>query len=119
MIWLRNPKDKHPIGYENPKAGTETIAGQSWDVYKGPRGAGPGGNNSAPVISYVNPTNDNSRAQNFANVDILPFIKTAVDKYQLPANAYLTDVFAGFEIWDGAASNNLSVDEFKCVVNKK
>jgi len=119
MIWLRNPKDKHPIGFENGKAGTETIAGQSWDVYKGPRGAGPSGNNNAPVISYVNPSNDNSRAQTFANVDILPFITTAVSKYQLPASAYLTDVFAGFEIWDGPSSTNLSVDEFKCVVNKK
>jgi hypothetical protein len=119
MIWLRNPKDKHPIGFENGKAGTETIAGQAWDVYKGPRGAGPAGNNSAPVISFVNPANDDSRAQTFVNVDIKKFIDIAtMSKYGLPANVYLTDVFAGFEIWDGGASKNLSVDEFKCVVNK-
>jgi hypothetical protein len=91
----------------------------SWDVYKGERGIGPGGVvNHASVISYVNPANDNSRAQTFKDVDILPFIKTATQKYGLSSTAYLTDVFAGFEIWDGGASSNLSVDEFKCVVNK-
>jgi hypothetical protein len=118
MIWLYSPGNKHPIGW-GTKAGTETIAGVAWDVYVGKRGPGPAGNNNAPVISFVNPANDNSRAQTFANVDILPFITSATQsKYGLPSNAYLTDVFAGFEIWDGAASANLSVDEFKAVVNK-
>src|SRR6185369_7843289 len=117
MIWLRAPKDKHPIGYENGKAGTVTINSMSWDVYKGPRGAGPAGNNNAPVVSFINPADDNSRAQNFTNVDIKNFI-TAAAAYGIPNTLYLTDVFAGFEIWDGSASSKLSVDEFKAVVNK-
>ena len=118
MIWLHAPGNKHPIGFENGKAGTETIANASWDVYKGPRGAGPAGNNNAPVISFINPTGDDSRAQNFTNVDIKKFIDVAISKYSLPNNLYLTDVFAGFEIWNGSSSANLSVDEFSCVVNK-
>jgi hypothetical protein len=31
---------------------------------------------------------------------------------------YLTDVFGGFEIWEGGAGGNLAVDEFKAVVSK-
>jgi len=118
MIWLRDPSGKQPIG---SKVGTFTAAGKSWDVWKGPRGPGPmGSTSSAPVISFVNPTeNDDSRAQSFTNVDINLFIAEAAKNYQLPAAAYLTDVFAGFEIWSGGSGGNLSVDEFKAVVTKK
>lgn len=116
MIWLRDPTGKQPIG---SKQGSVTIAGKSWDVWKGPRGAGPmGSQSSAPVVSFVNPTeNDDSRNQNFTNVNIKEFI-TAAAQYGIPSSMYLTDVFGGFEIWNGGSGGNLSVDEFKCVVNK-
>jgi hypothetical protein len=116
MIWLRDPSGKQPIG---SKQGSVTIAGKSWDVWKGPRGAGPmGSQSSAPVVSFVNPTeNDDSRAQNFTNVNIKDFI-TAAAAYGIPSSMYLTDVFGGFEIWNGGSGGNLSVDEFKCVVAK-
>jgi len=116
MIWLRDPSGKQPIG---SKQGSVTIAGKSWDVWKGPRGAGPmGSQSSAPVVSFVNPTeNDDSRAQNFTNVNIKEFL-TAAAAYGIPSSMYLTDVFGGFEIWNGGSGGNLSVDEFKCVVNK-
>ena len=116
MIWLRDPAGKQPIG---SKQGTATIAGKTWDVWKGPRGAGPmGSQSSAPVVSFVNPTeNDDSRAQNFTNVNIKDFL-TAAASYGISSSMYLTDVFAGFEIWSGGSGGNLSVDEFKCVVAK-
>ena len=116
MIWLRDPSGKQPIG---SKQGTATIAGKTWDVWKGPRGAGPmGSQSSAPVVSFVNPTeNDDSRAQNFTNVNIKEFL-TAAASYGISSSMYLTDVFAGFEIWNGGSGGNLSVDEFKCVVAK-
>jgi hypothetical protein len=115
MVWLRDPSGKQPIG---TKQGTATVAGQAWDVYKGPRGAGPAGNNDAPVISFVNPAeNDNSRAQTFKDVDLTGFF-TAAQQYGIAPSMYLTDVFAGFEIWDGGAGGNLSVDEFKAVITK-
>jgi hypothetical protein len=119
MIWLRDPSGKQPIGSQQG-TGTVKVAGMDWKVFKGPRGAGPmGTNSSAPVISFVNPKeDDNSLAQSFKDVNIKEFITKAVSDYGLPANAYLTDVFAGFEIWDGSASANLSLDEFKCVVAK-
>jgi len=116
MIWLRDPSGKQPIG---SKMGTATVAGKSWDVWVGPRGPGPmGSQSSAPVVSFVNPTeNDDSRAQSFTNVNIKDFM-TAAASYGIQSSWYLTDVFGGFEIWNGGSGGNLSVDEFKCVVAK-
>ncbi len=120
MIWLRDPSGKQPIGSPQPN-NPVTIAGKTWNVWKGPRGAGPmGSQSSAPVVSFVNVTeDDDSRAQNFTNVNIKDFIDKAVSSYGLSNSMYLTDVFGGFEIWNGGSGNNLGVDEFTCVVNKK
>jgi hypothetical protein len=111
MVWLRDPGDRQPIGSD---MGAVTIAGQSWNVWVGPRGDGPEGYNDAPVVSFVNPTqDDNSRAQSFVDVNLKEFL-TAAGGYGIGANMYLTDVFAGFEIWNGG--QGLKVDEFKAVV---
>lgn len=120
MIWLRDPSGKQPIGSPQPN-NPVTIAGKTWNVWKGPRGAGPmGSQSSAPVVSFVNVTeDDDSRSQNFTNVNIKDFIDKAVSSYGLSSSMYLTDVFGGFEIWNGGSGNNLGVDEFSCVVNKK
>ncbi len=116
MVWLRDPTGKQPIG---SKVGTATVAGQTWDVWKGPRGEVPGvGYNNAPVVSFTNPTeNDDSRAQSFKNVDLKAFF-TAAQTHGIGPDMYLTDVFAGFEIWQGGSGGNLAVDEFTAVVNK-
>jgi hypothetical protein len=109
MIWLRDPSGFQPIG---SNMGSVTIAGQSWNVWSGPRGDGPNGYNPAPVVSFVNPAeNDNSRAQSFVNVNIKDFITAASSRGLSNVNSmYLTDVFAGFEIWNGGVG--LKVDEF-------
>ncbi|HYQ14639.1 MAG TPA: hypothetical protein VEQ58_02745, partial [Polyangiaceae bacterium] len=114
MIWLRDPSGKQPIG--SIKASNVMVAGQAWNVWVGPRGQGPAGNNNAPVVSFVNPSEDNdSRAQSFKDVDLKQFF-TAASQYGISSSMYLTDVFGGFEIWSGGTG--LSVDEFKAVVNK-
>ena len=116
MVWLRDPGGKQPIG--SVQATNVMVAGQPWNVWVGPRGDGPAGPNNAPVVSFVNPTEDNdSRAQTFKDVDLKAFF-TAAATYGISSNMYLTDVFAGFEIWSGGAGGNLGVDEFKAVVNK-
>lgn len=116
MVWLRDPSGKQPIG--EVKASNVMVAGQPWNVWVGPRGDGPAGYNNAPVVSFVNPSEDNdSRAQSFKDVDLKAFF-TAAATYGIPSTMYLTDVFAGFEIWQGGAGGNLGVDEFKAVVNK-
>jgi hypothetical protein len=116
MVWLRDPGDKQPIG--SVQATNVMVAGQPWNVWVGPRGDGPAGYNNAPVVSFVNPTeNSDSRAQSFKAVDLKAFF-TAAATYGISSSMYLTDVFAGFEIWSGGAGGNLAVDEFKAVVNK-
>ena len=122
MVWLRDPgapNPKQPIGTKRNTTPV-TIAGMTWDVWVGPRGPGPAGNNNAPVVSYVNPMeNDNSRAQTFTNKDLKEFFTHAVaQNYGITTDMYLTDVFGGFEIWDGGAGGNLAVDEFKAVITK-
>ncbi|MES1186439.1 MAG: hypothetical protein ABUL60_21690 [Myxococcales bacterium] len=116
MIWLRDPGGKQPIG--SVQASNVMVAGMPWNVWVGPRGDGPAGPNNAPVVSFVNPTEDNdSRAQSFKDVDLKAFF-TAAATYGIPSTMYLTDVFGGFEIWSGGSGGNLGVDEFKAVVNK-
>lgn len=114
MVWLRDPGDKQPIG--SVVANNVMIGGQPWNVWVGPRGDGPEGYNDAPVVSYVNPTqDDNSRSQSFVNKNLKEFIQHATTvSGGLNANMYLTDVFAGFEIWNGG--QGLKVDEFTAVV---
>jgi hypothetical protein len=114
MVWLRDPGDRQPIG--SVVANNVMIGGQAWNVWVGPRGDGPNGYNNAPVVSYVNPTqDDNSRAQSFTNKNLKEFIQHATTvSGGLNANMYLTDIFAGFEIWNGGPG--LKVDEFTAVV---
>ena len=76
-----------------------------------------GSQSSAPVVSFVNQKeNNDDYAQNFTNVDIKAFMTAAGP--DINSSWYLTDVFAGFEIWSGGKGGNLSVDEFKAVVAK-
>src|SRR5690606_31494297 len=100
--------DAQPIGSQT---GTANIAGNTWQVWTGPRGDGPDGYNSAPVVSYVATASLNS-----LSFDLKNFIDDAVQNHGLGSNVYLTDVFAGFEIWRGGAGGNLGVDEFTCKV---
>jgi hypothetical protein len=116
MVWLRDPTGKQPIG-GSPTATNVMVAGQPWNVYVGKRG-GSGSNSNATVVNFTNPTEDNdSRNQSFKNVDLKAFF-TAAQQYGISPEMYLTDVFAGFEIWQGGSGGNLGVDEFKAVVNK-
>jgi hypothetical protein len=114
MIWLRDPGGQQPIGSNQ---GSVMIGGQSWNKWVGPRGAGPAGNNNSPVVSFVNPSeNDDSRAQSFVNKNLLEFINAAAGD-GISSSLYLTDVFAGFEIWNGG--QGAKVDEFSLVVTPR
>lgn len=122
MIWLHDPGGNNsppqPIGSQQ---GTAELAGHTWNVWVGPRGAGDRSPDedadlhpdpNAPVVSY---TIAGSSIDGL-DFDLMDFINHAVSGGHLPGNLYLTDVFAGFEIWSGGAGNNLGVDEFSCVV---
>src|SRR5690606_28552236 len=121
MIWLKRPTEKVPIGWNG---GTPTgraddvegprIAGEAWDIFVGQRNEGGGSPNggegelvpqgNAPVVSYL----IQGSAVNSLSFDLKDFIDDAVTRGYLGGDLYLTDVFAGFEIWNGGAGGNLA-----------
>ena len=108
MVWFYKPAANGPIGTIRR---TATILGKTFNVYSGPRATGPSPN--APVVSYVAQTTLNTWT-----FDLNAFIKDATMNAAMDANGgissawYLTDVFAGFEIWNGQNGQGLSVDNF-------
>lgn len=125
MVWLKRPGGKYPIGWNggSPTATAQGLGGKNWDIFVGPRnegGASPDGGEgelvpqaNAPVVSYLVQGGDT----NALTFDLKDFIDDAVNRGYLSGSLYLTDVFAGFEIWSGGAGGNLAVDEFTCKVN--
>jgi len=108
MVWTHKPGNRNAIG--NPTR-TANIGGQQWQVVVGLRsegGAATGGDANAPVISYL----ASQTIPNYA-FDLKEFIDDAVLMGDLNGNFFLTDVFAGFEIWSGGQGlsvNNFTVD---------
>lgn len=120
MVWLYKPSSRSPIGSVRRQA---NVAGKDWDVWVGPRGVKSDGTDDAnrPVVSYV----AKSTLQSLT-FDLKDFMNDAVtngDKDKTAgqtsqafiADWYLTDVFAGFEIWSGSAATNLK-ETFTCEI---
>jgi hypothetical protein len=111
MLWLYTPSNFHPIGWNNGTPNrTANIAGKSWQVFVGPRG-GSGPNANAPVVNYI----ANPATTSMVNFDLKPFIADAATN-GIQSSWYLTDVFAGFEIWNGGDGAGKEVLEFTAVV---
>jgi hypothetical protein len=93
MVWLHDPDGAQPLG---SPSGTETVAGKSWQVWTCPGNC----QNGVSVISYVPANNANINELTF---DLNDFIKNAQQKYPalMQPSWYLTNIFAGFEIWNG------------------
>jgi len=116
MVWLYKPSSRQPIGSVVRQA---TIGGQTYDVWAGPRGNTSTGTDPAgrPVISYV----ATSSSQSFS-ANLKDFFDDAVSKADtangitqtFSSSWYLTDVFAGFEIWSGGSG--LSCSEFTAAI---
>jgi hypothetical protein len=120
MVWTHKPGSHNPIGNGNmPFATGQTVQGVAgtWDIWAGRRG-GNGPDANLPVINYVAPAD----VPNFS-ADLKLFMADAVARsgsgrlngFQFPDTLFLTDVFAGFEIWSGGTG--LKVDEFTAVIN--
>jgi hypothetical protein len=120
MVWTYKPGNHNPIGTNNmPFATAQMVAGVpgTWDIWAGRRG-GNGPDANLPVINYV----ATQTTTNFS-ADLKLFMQDAVNRSQTQRlNAFtfsdqlfLTDVFAGFEIWRGGAG--LKVDKFTAVIN--
>ena len=101
MVWYYKPGNAQPIG--GPPAGVASLAGGSWNVWIGTQ-------LGRPIISYVRTETINS-----LSFDLNDFIKDAVTRRVLSNSMYLTNIFAGFEIWSGGVG--LKTDNFCAVVN--
>jgi hypothetical protein len=65
-------------------------------------------------VNYVN----TGPAITSLDFDLKAVIDDAVSKgYGIQSSWYLTDVFGGFEIWNGGGTNGLEATEFTAVVN--
>ncbi|WP_405113052.1 cellulose binding domain-containing protein [Micromonospora sp. NBC_01405] len=100
MIWLNRQGSIQPIG---SPVGSATVAGRTWEVWRGNNG----GNN---VISYLAPS-----AIPAMSFDVLDFINDTRNRGAITSSWYLTSIQAGFEPWQGGAG--LAVNSFSQSVN--
>jgi hypothetical protein len=115
MVWTYKPQNRNAIGTVVQQQ--VNIGGQTWQLVAGRRSEG-GDSNAAdadsPVISYIK---QGAALTDYA-FDLNDFIQDAVQRSQsgqlngltFSSELFLTDVFAGFEIWNGGS--NLSVNAF-------
>jgi hypothetical protein len=101
MIWLLRAGGIDPIG---DKSGTATLAGTTWDVYRGD-------NNGVPVISYVR----QQPVREVIDLPITDFVRDAGRQGVVQPGWFLTNLQAGFEPWVGG--NGLSTDAFNATRN--
>jgi hypothetical protein len=105
MVWFYDPASAQPIG--GPKFTDVSIPGVmgTWDVWIGP-------NAGKPCISYVA-----KQAISSMTFDLNLFIQDAVKNRPntIQAGWYLSNVFAGFEIWSGGVG--LKTNDFYVNVN--
>ena len=100
MVWFYKPSDNQPNGNSTSSV---TIAGKNWNLWVGT-------SNGVPCYSYVAQENLNS-----LSFDLNLFIKDAVSRGYIQNTWGLTNVFAGFEIWNGGVG--LETTDFAVTVN--
>jgi chitodextrinase len=99
MIWFNRQGSIQPVG---SPVGNATVAGRSWEVWRG----NPGWN----VVSYVSSTPIPSWS-----FSVLDFIADVRARGVITNSWYLTSIQAGFEPWVGGAG--LAVNSFSATVN--
>jgi hypothetical protein len=101
MVWPYKPSGRNPIG---TMMTTKMIGSTMYQVWVGPRGSG--SNPNRPVVSYVNTSTSMG-----ATINLKLFLADA-SMYGIPSNWYVTDIFFGFEIWNGSGTTGLAVTNF-------
>ena len=126
MVWFYKPGSRTPIGSVVRSGVTVSGISGTWDVYAGKRNTTAKGATDLgrPVISYVSKSTLNNSPSNF---DLKKFFDDAATNgtadqgkagtsIPFSSSLYLTDVFAGFEIWTGGDASGLQSTGFTCVV---
>jgi hypothetical protein len=89
MIWLHRSGNAQPLSNTGTSSGSVGIAGSTWNFWVGTQ-------QGRPVISYVR-----SETTDAVSFDLKSFIDDGVARGVLDRAWYLSNVFAGFEIWNG------------------
>jgi hypothetical protein len=106
MVWFyRN--GVQPLGTMD---GPVTIGGKSWTRWTCPGAC----QNGVPVVSYVPPQQGDKISE--LSFDLKGFIDDAVGTDLIKSEWYLSNVFAGFEIWSGGTG--LKSENFCAVIEK-
>jgi cellulose 1,4-beta-cellobiosidase len=104
MVWLYDPDGAQPIGTRVDTNVSIDGASGTYDIWFGQNGG-------KPCISYVRTATANS-----LKFDLNKFIQHAVGRGDsIQSSWYLTNVFAGFEIWSGGVG--LKTTAFYALVN--
>ncbi len=108
MVWLYHDGSISPMG--SPQ-GSVSVGGKSWQVWICSQAVDGCNQNGVPVITYL-PASGSINEYSF---DLRDFIRNAADQFGVVQDIwYLSNIFAGFEIWSGGAG--LSSDDFCAVV---
>jgi hypothetical protein len=90
MVWYSKPNGAQPIGSTDGQPVTIPGVSGTWEVWLGQNGG-------RPCISYVR-----TQATTSLEFDLKAFIQHATTRPgAIQSSWYLTNVFAGFEIWNG------------------
>jgi len=101
MVWYEKPTADQPIG---ASVASTTIDGKNWNVWYGMNSS-----NGKPCVSYVAQQTINSMTYSLGD-----FIQDAVTRGYVQNSWYLTNVFAGYEIWSGGVG--LETTDFSVTV---
>jgi len=101
MVWFEKPIANQPIG---ASVASTTIGGKNYNVWYGNNSG-----NGKPCVSYVAQQTINSMTYSLGD-----FIQDAVTRGYLQNSWYLTNVFAGYEIWNGGVG--LETTDFSVTV---
>lgn len=121
-IWLGQPSHRQPVGERVREA---MLEGHLFDVWVGPHGSTALGTDDPqrPVVSYVL----KDATLSGLDFDLVAFLVDAVSQGSADQSAgktssalygswYVTDVFAGFQIWTGSDATGLTCKKFSCRV---
>lgn len=93
MVWYHKPSDAQPIGSVQEQAATIPGVPGQWNVWIG-------ANSGTPIVSYVATQTISSM-----DFDLMDFVNHAIARGDtVQSSHYLTNIFAGFEIWRGGVN---------------
>jgi hypothetical protein len=114
-LWLADPLTIPPFGASD---GTVEFCGATWTVWGGSGGGNPwfpSSSSDRPFLTFVADAPVTSLRECDLNDVLRDAFSTPRNGYLIDANWYLTDVFAGLQIWDGNPVG-LRVEEFHVAV---